>query len=1000
MLSFEKEISSSLKNNMDYVNDSQLVVEIPTETLRPITKVVVEFDSSKTQTIESFTLRHAFNHVMSDLVLDKEATDLDLKDDFTYRFETPKSASHILIDAKAECPLQDLIKNLRVFVASDESVVTVDNSEHVDLESISYQKKVQADYNNDFSYLVTDGSFKTIWQGDNYPANLDIDLDAIYQINKILVYFPKNQQVIFNLYGSNDGLNYDFIGHHEIEVTDNLGYEVSISNKQAFSFIRLNVLYNSGSDTVKVKQIRVFGDYLKKRPTLKPFKFLLDKDFEKGTLSLQQALNGIVTRRIGAEYVDWFEFKIDDSKDNYFKLENNNHKIQISGANGVNIAAGLNYYLKYYCNVNLSQEGMGDQTTMPEHLVSLDKSIEKISTAKYIYSYNYTTFSYTMAFWSEKEWQAELDWLALNGVNLVLDPIGQEAVWSLFLRKLGYSDTEIQRQVSFSTYSAWQWMGNISGVGGPVSLDWVNDRTKLAHKNHDFMQIMGMNPIYRAYGGLLPDDIQKKQANLDIIVQGQWCSFHRPDMLKTTGTDYQKLAELFYQVQAEVLGNSTHFYSVDPFHEGGIMGDMTAEDVSENLMINLLKYDEQAVWVIQSWQENPTPGLLKGISRYRLDHALVLDLYAEKSPQWVKTDSKYHGGKEFANTPWLFCLLNNFGGRMGLSGHLSDLQESYEKALSEGEFLQGIGITPEASLNNPILYDYFFEMVWQDESGSPDIQSWLKGYGLRRYGNSESAYNSLKIQLETVYKSEFNNLGQGAPESIIDARPNTQISAASTWGNAVIGYRKDDLVQALVDLAADYQILQKNSSYQVDLASLAMQVLSNFAQNVLNKLDMDIKNSDFDSFNHNKDVFERLITLVDQVADKVSVYRLSTWEKQARTIVKDLDDFTKNQALIDARALVTTWGSIKQSNSGGLHDYSNRQWSGLTSLLYAKRWNKWFDEQEAKLLHKDVKELGARDWFNLEWNWVIEKNKNEGNSRNTVPLNELVQKVLEVIDYG
>lgn len=1000
MLSFEKEISSSLLDHMDYVSDSQLVIEIPTEILRPMTKVVIEFNSDKTKNIESFMLRHAFNHVMSDLVLDKEEKDLNLEDDFVYKFKTPKSASHILIDIKAGYPLKSLIKSLKVFVADDESVVIEDNTDHVDIESISYQKPVMTDFNNKYGYLVTDGSNKTIWQGDNYPANVDIDLESIYTIKSVKVYFPVDQNVVFDIYGSNDGLNYKFINHEDIEITNDNGYEILIDDEQ-LSFLRLNVLYNSGSDTVKVKQIRVFGDYLKRRDDIPVFKFLVDKDFSSKEMSMQQALKGIINRRIGAEYIYWFEFVLDEREDNYFKLENDNERIKIIGSTGVNIAAGLNYYLKYFCQVNISQQGMGDRIVMPTQIVKLDKTIEKKSTAKYIYSYNYTTFSYTMAFWKEDEWQAELDWLALNGVNLVLDPIGQEAVWALFLRELGYIDREIQRQVSFSTYSAWQWMGNISGVGGPVSLDWINDRTKLAHRNHQFMKALGMNPIYRAYGGLLPDDLNSKQKNLDIIVQGQWCSFHRPDMLKTSGRDYQKLSKMFYQIQESVLGKITHFYSVDPFHEGGIMGDMTAEDVSKNLMLNLLDYDDKAIWIIQSWQENPTPGLLKGIENSKKEHALVLDLYAEKSPQWIKENPKYHGGKEFSNTPWLFCMLNNFGGRMGLGGHLSDLRESYERALNDSQNLKGIGITPEASLNNPILYDYFFELVWTDNENRSDnnIDEWLGKYARRRYGQSKKAVESLAIQLKTVYRSEFNNLGQGAPESVINARPSNCIQAASTWGNAVIEYSKKDLINALEKLFFDFDVLQNSEGYRFDLVSLTMQVISNYSQDVLGMLNKDIDEKNIQKFLRDGQVFKKMIELVNQVENEISIYRLKTWENQANSVVKEFDDFTKKRSRIDARAIVTTWGSIKQSNSGGLHDYSNRQWSGLTDGLYAKRWEKWLSEQEDKLKGKTVNVYQDHDWFKMEWDWVIEKNKDEVNSRKDISLKDVVKRTLEIIDY-
>ena len=40
-------------------------------------------------------------------------------------------------------------------------------------------------------------------------------------------------------------------------------------------------------------------------------------------------------------------------------------------------------------------------------------------------------------FWGETEWQNELDWLALNGVNAVLDITGQEEVWRRFLSEFG-----------------------------------------------------------------------------------------------------------------------------------------------------------------------------------------------------------------------------------------------------------------------------------------------------------------------------------------------------------------------------------------------------------------------------------------------------------------------------------------------------------------------------------------------------------------------------------
>ena len=73
---------------------------------------------------------------------------------------------------------------------------------------------------------------------------------------------------------------------------------------------------------------------------------------------------------------------------------------------------------------------------------------------------------------------------------------------------------------------------------------------------------------------------------------------------------------------------------------------------------------------------------------------------------------------------------------------------------------------------------------------------------------------------------------------------------------------------------------------------------------------------------------------------------------------------------MNAKMLVTTWGSYKQSEVGGLHDYSNRQWSGLIGDFYKKRWELWINERKKELCGNPCDKI---DWFYFEWSWVREK---------------------------
>ena len=80
------------------------------------------------------------------------------------------------------------------------------------------------------------------------------------------------------------------------------------------------------------------------------------------------------------------------------------------------------------------------------------------------------------------------------------------------------------------------------------------------------------------------------------------------------------------------------------------------------------------------------------------------------------------------------------------------------------------------------------------------------------------------------------------------------------------------------------------------------------------------------------------------------------------------DDFTKELYEFNAKALVTTWGSYNQAESGGLKDYSNRQWSGLIGDFYKPRWERWITARSNELNGKSYE--NNINWFQWEWEWV------------------------------
>ena len=858
-----------------------------------------------------------------------------------------------------------------------------------DTESIAYKKPVHTNAGGVVS-RINDGSTINTWTGERYPAYVDIDLEANYKLDEIQVYTPSAGYSQYSVYTSMDGRDFEKLAEKSDKENCPAKGESYQANKKEARIVRVYVEYQSESSKALINEIRVLGTpsgtAVQETPAVQV------EDFKNSaynvTVTDQDTINevkGIIERRIGAAYKDWFTFELADAANgyDYYDLSQSNGKIHIKGNNGVSLATGLNYYLKYYCNVNISQ--VGDQVTMPKSIFPVEGMVHKETKFPVRYSYNYCTLSYSMAFWGEEEWRNELDWLALNGVNVVLDATAQEEVWRRFLTELGYTHQEAKDFIAGPAYYAWAYMANLSGYGGPVHDTWFTERTELARKNQLIMRKLGMQPVLQGYSGMVPVDITSKDPSAEVIKQGTWCSFQRPSMLRTDSESFTKYAALFYKVQKEVYGDSAHYYATDPFHEGGNTGGMDSAVISQKVLASMMTADPHATWVIQSWQGNPTTALLQGLGDNR-NHALVLDLYAEKTPHWNETNPGYYGGAEgggeFLNTPWVYCMLNNFGGRLGLHGHIDNYVEGIVNASKQAEHMAGIGITPEASVNNPVLYDLFFETIWADDGNNLqkiNLDEWFKNYVTRRYGaDSDSAYQAMEILHDTVYNPAYNMKGQGAPESVVNARPGLDIGAASTWGNAVVDYDKKKLEKAAELLLADYDKLKNSAGYQYDLANVLEQVLSNTAQEYQKKMAAAFRSGDAEEFSTLSDKFLSIIDMVEKVTGTQKEFLVGTWINGAKKLAENSDDFTKELYELNARSLITTWGSYDQAISGGLIDYSNRQWAGLTNDYYKMRWEKWITERKKELAGESYTNYSAQDWFEMEWAWARGTNKYSG----------------------
>lgn len=326
------------------------------------------------------------------------------------------------------------------------------------------------------TFKVTDGDLNNTWKGKFFPSYIDIDLMDTYAISDIQLYFPKDKVIYYTVYGSNDGKNYDELYQTRSDKAKTAEPDKIVFDKaENYRIIRIYLEYTENESSAYLSEVKVHGEKQNtnteelRKGTFEEITKI--KDFEETeyaepitTDETIENVYGIIDRTVGVEYRDWFTFEIAENTLNtndYFELSDKDGKIHIKGNDGVTLSAGLNYYYKNYAKVQVSEQTI--QGNMPEEIVKINDVVRRDASIKIRYAFNYCTLSYTFAFFGEEEWQRENDWLALNGVNVVLDLAGQEATWIKFLMNYGYSFDDAKDWLVGPGYIAWQYMMAIYG---------------------------------------------------------------------------------------------------------------------------------------------------------------------------------------------------------------------------------------------------------------------------------------------------------------------------------------------------------------------------------------------------------------------------------------------------------------------------------------------------------------------------------------------------------
>lgn len=649
-----------------------------------------------------------------------------------------------------------------------------------------------------------------------------------------------------------------------------------------------------------------------------------------------RAAAGALIRRVLPGHADRFQLEVipRDPAGDTFEIESRDGKVILRGNNAVSLASALNWYLKHHANCHISW--CGDQLELPEPLPVVATKVRQVSPFRYRYCFNYCAFSYSLAWWDWAQWERMIDWMALHGINLPLAVTGQEAVWMEVGRQLGLTDAEVKSFIVGPAFLPFGWMGCLDGWGGPLPDRWIRQHAELGRRILDRERELGMTPVLQGFTGHVPAALTNRFPEAKLQRLPSWAGFAPTWFVDPQDPLFVRVGRQFVEAQTRLFG-SDHLYAADTFIEMQPPSSEPAflDGMAKAVFAAMQAADPQAVWVLQGWLFVNNPAFWQPPQARALlgavpdDRLLVLDLWCESTPAWSRTEA-FHG------RPWVWCIIQNFGGTVSLHGALPRMATDLREAMTSPQRgkLRGLGLIFEGLDYNPVVQDFVTDMTWRD--AVPSLEEWLPKFVQRRYGR---ATPEILAAWQHLRATAFEQVGRA--DTVLVSRP-TQVG--HSWGTGGPRYDPARLAQALDELLAAGDALGAKDTYQFDAVNVTRQVLGNLATYLLDRVRLAIQAKDAGAM---EAAGQRLLALASDLDTLLATRReflLGRWLADARRWAGN--DEERRLYEWNARNLITLWGPPNSV----LHEYANRQWSGMFESFYRPRWERFLEGHRAALV--------------------------------------------------
>ncbi len=692
------------------------------------------------------------------------------------------------------------------------------------------------------------------------------------------------------------------------------------------------------------------------------------KKFEEASLIPIRETKNLIDRITGENSSDTFIIETipadEETGMDVYEVDYDNvaNKVVLRGNNGVSLATAYNYYLKYYAYLDFPYVGDCD-LELPNPLPKVDEKIRIVFPYEYRHYFNENCeYKYTTSLYGEKEWQHRIDWMAMNGFNMFLMDLGEQAIWYDSKEELGLNESALN-ELRHANKGTDQYFGEYE-----VSEQAIQKEGDLAKKVVEMAFKAGMEPEIRPFVGQVPfmfpaqhedyyGNTSKAKMTIDLessIFDGmylysaaRWMNlpqgmFISPEVEEGDSAKAEemhekfiRISDIYYESLMETLGfndwgRTPKYGYKDLIGEQGFVVSHPAfpRKVLKEMSDELLKLNPDAIWMQTSWRYQ------KWLTEYYEEgHLMFVDLSADNRPKW-------NTNNEFGQTPWLWSMLFNFGGNTGLGGGMDHIASNVIDTKETASYMKGVAIAPEGGDTNPALYGLMAEMTWRSEK--PNVEQWIKDYTKRRYGveNYEKAQKEIDSVWDTLHNTVYSAFvsGDGPSQTLVNAYPKLSDAIARVYGSNEKVYETQELFsvwEGMLEIAEEMDYLTPQFEY--DLVDITRQVLADISGEVYSNIQPNFVSGDKENAMKYANLMVQIAEDLDEILSTNKYFLVGTRLEGARNRgVTDSD-----QAFFEEveRTFLTYWVlDDPEKGTQGLMDYCNRHLAGLMTDYYAMRW--------------------------------------------------------------